>query len=49
VVEVRREDVRTRFSLVSTHHGFEVEAALDGDLERIIQEIRVRHPELAVD
>jgi hypothetical protein len=51
VVEVEREENgRTTFSLVATHHGFRADASeVNGELDRLIEEIRRAHPELAVD
>jgi hypothetical protein len=50
VVEVRADDSRISFELVATHHGFTAEASeIGGELERIIEEVRRAHPELAVD
>jgi hypothetical protein len=36
--------------LGATHHGFKADASeVDGDLERLINEVREEHPEMAVD
>ena len=49
-VDVWDQNGRTRFSLVSTHHGFEADASeVPSELERIIEEIRRSHPDLVVD
>jgi len=38
------------FVLVATHHGFKADASeVDGELERIIEEVRRAHPETTVD
>ena len=40
----------TSFVLVATHHGFRADASeVDGELERIIEEIRHAHPDAEVD
>lgn len=40
----------TTFQLVSTHHGFAVDASeLDGELERLIDDVRASHPHTVVD
>jgi hypothetical protein len=49
-VEVWKDNERTSFALVATHHGFKADASdLNGELERIINQIRETNPELAVD
>ena len=49
-VEVRKDGDTTSFVLVATHHGFKADAThLDGELERIINEVRAAHPGAAVD
>ncbi len=50
LVEVWREGERTSFKLVATHHGFKADASeLNGELERIINQVREAHPSMAVD
>jgi hypothetical protein len=50
LVQVRDEAGRVSFELVATHHGFRADASeLDGELERLTEEIRRFHPDLAVD
>jgi hypothetical protein len=49
-VEVSRNEEGVSFRLVATHHGFEVDASeVDGQLERVIQEVRNEHPDTVVD
>jgi hypothetical protein len=49
-VEVRRDGVKTSFTLVATHHGFEADASeLSGELEGIIEEVRRAHPGATVN
>lgn len=48
--EVREERGTVTFRLVYTHHGFEVDASeVSGELEQLIDEIRVAHPDTCVD
>jgi hypothetical protein len=50
LVEVRKEEGETLFELSYTHHGFKADAsALDGELERLIEEMRLAHPLARVD
>lgn len=50
VVEVRNEGSRVTFGLVATHHGFAADASdVDGELERIIDDVRRAHPHTEVD
>ena len=38
------------FELVATHHGFKADASeVNGELERIIQEVRHAHPDTTLD
>jgi hypothetical protein len=47
---VFKEDDRVRFVLGATHHGFIADASeVDGELERVVNEIRRAHPDLTVD
>jgi hypothetical protein len=49
-VEVWKDGEKTLFALVATHHGFKVDASeLNGDLERIINQVREANPDAAVD
>jgi hypothetical protein len=50
LVEVRKDRGTVSFVLVATHHGFKADASeVDGELERIIEEVRRAHPETTVD
>ena len=49
-VEVRNDGANVSFELVATHHGFKADASeVNGELERIIQEVRHAHPDTTVD
>ena len=49
-VEVWKDGETTWFALVATHHGFKANASeLNGELERIINQIRELNPGSAVD
>lgn len=49
-VEIWKDGETTWFELVATHHGFKADASeLNGQLERIINQIREANPDLAVD
>ena len=49
-VEIRNTKSGVEFVLVATHHGFKADASeVNGQLEKIINEARRKHPELAVD
>lgn len=50
-LRIREESDTVTFRLVSTHHGFEVDAGdgLPTELEEIINEIRENYPEKAVE
>jgi hypothetical protein len=46
----RTKDGKTEFVLDATHHGFRADASeVGGHLESLIEEIRSKHPEIAVD
>jgi hypothetical protein len=50
LVEVRKEQGETSFELCYTHHGFKADASdVDGELERLIEEVRRTHPEARID
>ena len=45
-----KSDGRVAFSLGATHHGFQVDASqINGELERLIEEVRRAHPEHKID
>lgn len=49
-VEIHRIDDGATFVLGATHHGFKADAsALDGELKRIIYEVREAHPQNEID
>lgn len=46
----RRDNDEVEFSLGATHHGFRADASqVNGELEKIINEIRERHPDKSID
>ena len=46
----REESGSVRFVLGATHHGFRADASeVDGELERLINEVREAHPETVID
>jgi hypothetical protein len=48
--ELIAEEGRMTFRLGATHHGFQADASeVDGELEKLIYEIRDRHPETMID
>jgi hypothetical protein len=50
LLEVRKAQRNVSFELCYTHHGFKADASgVDGELERIIEEIRRTHPEASID
>lgn len=47
---IRQKGGKISFVLGATHHGFKVDASeVGGDLEKLINEIRDRHPKTCVD
>lgn len=49
-LEIRKDRGKTSFALFYTHHGFKADASqLDGELARIIEEVRRGHPDRTVD
>jgi len=49
-VDIFEKDGKATFVLGATHHGFMVDASeVNGELEKIIYEVREGHPDKAVD
>ena len=49
-VDVFEKDGKATFVVGATHHGFMADASeVGGELEKIVYEVRDRHPETAVD
>ena len=49
-VELLAKDGRVSFAVGATHHGIRVDASeLNGPLERLLEELRRGHPDMAVD
>jgi hypothetical protein len=50
LVQVSTDGEEVLFELSFTHHGFKADASdVNGELERIIEEVRRTHPEATLD